>query len=426
MTVALQDLVVERSVPAVAGKRVLVVGINYAPEHTGIAPYTTQACEHLQREGADVLVLAGVPHYPHWSVPADYQGRLRVDEVRRDGVHVRRLRHVVPSQQTAVKRAAYEASFGAHVLAQRLPWVPEIVLAVVPSLLGAAAAARIARRHGARLVVWVQDLMGPAAAQSGIAGGGRVAAVTSRLEGRVLRQADSVLVLNEDFAAYVRSLGVDSQRIAVRPNWTHVAAPRGDRAGTRRRLGWTHDQVVVLHSGNMGLKQCLDNVVSAARLAATEAPHVRFVLMGDGSQRHELQGRGEDVANLQFLPPADDASFPDHLAAADVLLVNERAGAVNMSLPSKLTSYFQAAVPVIAAVPEAGGTSREVRDSGAGLVVEPENPRALLTAVADIQSDRESMSRMRKAGSAYARGHLSSAPALQELALDLAGRFPDS
>ncbi len=161
-----------------AGRKVLVVGINYAPEHTGIAPYTTQACQHLLAEGAEVVVLSGVPHYPHWSIPPQYRRRLRVDEVH-EGVRVRRLRHHVPSRQTALTRGWYELSFGLHVLGQRLPFRPDVVLAVVPSLFGAAAAAAIARRTGARLVVWVQDLMGPATAQSGIAGGGSITRATT-------------------------------------------------------------------------------------------------------------------------------------------------------------------------------------------------------------------------------------------------------
>ncbi len=43
------------------GPRLLVVGINYAPEHAGIAPYTTQACDYLASGGAQVIALAGIP-----------------------------------------------------------------------------------------------------------------------------------------------------------------------------------------------------------------------------------------------------------------------------------------------------------------------------------------------------------------------------
>jgi colanic acid biosynthesis glycosyl transferase WcaI len=50
------------------GTRIAVVGINYAPETSGIAPYTTEMCEFLASAGAEVTVLTGIPHYPEWRV----------------------------------------------------------------------------------------------------------------------------------------------------------------------------------------------------------------------------------------------------------------------------------------------------------------------------------------------------------------------
>ena len=397
-----------RALPAL---KVLVVGINYAPEHTGIAPYTTQACEHLVEQGADLLVLAGVPHYPHWSTPPEYRGTLRADE-HRNGVHVRRLRHVVPSRQHVVTRSLYELSFGAHVTAQRLTWKPDVVLAVIPSLAGAAAAAGIAGRHGARLVVWVQDLLGPATAQSGITGGGRISRATTALENWVLRRADCVLVLNQGFADYAAAVGVPDAKVVIVPNWSHVAAPTGDRVATRQRLGWAKDDVIALHSGNMGLKQGLDNVVAAARLAGERAPRVRFVLMGDGSQRDALAAAGVGVANLTMLPPASKEDFPDVLAAADVLLVNERASVVDMSLPSKLTSYYVAGQPVVAAVPGRGSTAKEIGRSGTGLVVAPEDPTALLDGIVGLLDEPDRVDAYRAAALVEATEWLTAARSL--------------
>ena len=97
----------------VAGKHVLVVGINYAPEPTGIAPYTTGVAEHLARSAASVEVFTGLPHYPSWQVPAEYGRRLRTNELV-NGVHVRRLKHYVPRTQSALTRALYEATFLVH------------------------------------------------------------------------------------------------------------------------------------------------------------------------------------------------------------------------------------------------------------------------------------------------------------------------
>jgi colanic acid biosynthesis glycosyl transferase WcaI len=399
---------------SLSGRRVLVVGVNYAPEHSGIAPYTTQACAHFADQGADVFVLAGVPHYPHWSTPKEYRGRLFVDE-QHDQVRVRRLRHVVPSTQNAVTRGAYELTFGCHVLAHTPPWRPDVVVAVVPSLAGAAAAVRIARRAAAPLIVWVQDLMGPAAAQSGIKGGDRISAVTGRLEAYVLCRASMVWVLNESFRRYVAGLGVSGALIHVVPNWTHVARPCADRAAVRARQGWRSDEVIALHSGNMGLKQRLENVVHAARLAAAEAPHIRFVLMGDGSQRTALQELAADVPTLSFRSPVADADLSDVLAAADVLLVNERATTVDMSLPSKLTSYFRAGTPVVAAVPASGATARELQRSGAGIVVEPDHGRALVDGVIRVTADVHLARTFRKAAVQYSDDYLDAGVALSRV-----------
>lgn len=361
-------------------KRVLVVGINYAPEHAGIAPYTTGLAEHLVAEGHEVYVLAGLPSYPSWTVPAEYRRRKHSDEVV-NGVRVRRLWHYVPSRQTAVRRGLYELSYGMHVAASGVPWKPDVVLAVVPSLIGGLAAARIARRHQAPLAVWVQDLMGSAAEQSGIEGGARAAKVAKWAEVKLLRRADKIAVIHDAFVDYVCAQGAPRERVEVVKNWSHIGNPTRERTEVRRMMGWPEGTLIALHTGNMGAKQALENVVEAARLADERGDEVRFVLMGDGSRRAHLEARGANVKRLEFKPPVAGDLYSDVLAAADVLVVNERGSAVEMSLPSKLTSYEVAGRPIVAAVPAAGATALEVDRLAGGRVVAAEEPAALLDAV---------------------------------------------
>ncbi|WP_030168089.1 glycosyltransferase [Streptomyces sp. NRRL S-813] len=388
-----------------------MVSTNYAPEHTGIGPYATQLAEHWAARGADTHVLAGMPHYPSWRLDPEYAGFWRTTESR-GGVTVHRRRHTVPARQTALRRALFEASLLAHQLAAppRMPR-PHAVVAQMPSLAGAVAAARIARRHRVPFVPVVQDLMGAAAAQSGISGGDKAAAVAARAERYALGRADLVGVIHDSFRPRVEAMGVDPGRIRLVPNWSHVARPSRPRAETRARLGWPEDRQVVLHSGNMGLKQGLEVLVEAARLD----PGVDVVLMGDGNQRAALQECARDVPNLRFLPPAAEADFPDVLAAADVLAVSQRASVLDMSVPSKLTSYFAAGRPVIASVADEGGTADEVRRSGAGVLVPPEDPAALLKALKDLAADPEAADRLGARGPAYVDERLSRAAGLGRL-----------
>ncbi|WP_241741381.1 glycosyltransferase family 4 protein [Streptomyces sp. L2] len=384
--------------------RVLLVSTNYAPERAGIGPYATQAAEHFAgADGAEVHVWAGMPHYPAWRTEPAYRGKWRTVE-EHNGTLVHRRRHTVPSRQTAARRVLYEASILAHGLAAppRMPR-PDVVLAQMPSLAGGILGARAARRWSRPFVPVVQDLMGAAAAQSGIRGGGRVSRTARAVEAQVLGRAALVGVIHESFIAPVTAMGVPRHTIRLVPNWSHIPRPTRPRSETRARLGWRKDRTILLHAGNMGLKQGLDVLVEAAR----QAPEVQVVLMGEGSQRSALQALGAGLPNLQFLPPAADAEFPEVLAAADVLAVTQRASVLDMSVPSKLTSYFAAGRPVVASVSVGGGAAREVSRSAAGIVVPPESAAALLNAVRELSHDPAAADRLGARGLAYIDAHLS-------------------
>ncbi|MFN8079275.1 MAG: glycosyltransferase [Kineosporiaceae bacterium] len=155
------------SFPTLTGRHILVVGINYSPEPTGIAPYTTGVAEELARHADEVTVLTGVPHYPSWSVAREHR-TFRHEEPHEPGTpRVIRLRHYVPSRQSAIRRALYEWTFLLHVLwaARRLPHRPDLIVSATPALGGAVAAARIARRFDIPLITIAQDLMAKAAGQ---------------------------------------------------------------------------------------------------------------------------------------------------------------------------------------------------------------------------------------------------------------------
>jgi glycosyltransferase involved in cell wall biosynthesis len=179
----------------------------------------------------------------------------------------------------------------------------------------------------------------------------------------------------------------------------------------------------------MGHKQGLETVIDAA-MALSSDPGVRVVLAGDGNARHSLARKADALgsSNLQFVGPQPWGAHEAMLEAADVLVVNQRASVVDMSLPSKLTSYFAAGRPTIATVSVTSETAREIERSGGGVLVPPDSPDALARAVRELRASPERCFEFGRNAKRYANERLSAAANLPqyEAFLSAACRRPDT
>ena len=374
-----------------------ILGLNYAPEPTGISPYTAGLAEGLTAAGHSVHVVTGYPHYPEWELRGDYKGWGLTETI--NGVAIKRVRHRIPRTPNALSRMHMELSFGARLVFAR--WEkPDVVLVVSPALFSSALAILRVRLRPNRPAVgiWVQDLYSRGVVETG--GGGILARSAAFVESSILKSADGVVAIHDRFKSHiVDSLGVPAGVVKVIRNWTHLEkSPTSGLAEIRAQLGWDPQDIVVLHAGNMGKKQGLENVLNAARLAQQTESRVQFVLMGDGNQRRALEAMASGLDHLTFIPPLPGDEFLGALAAADILLVNELPGVKDMAVPSKLTSYFNAGRPIIAATDVDSVTAMDVKASRGGVRVDAADPKALLTAAERIGSDNNAAGSFGEAG----------------------------
>ena len=339
----------------------------YAPEVSGSAPYTTDFAEHLRSRGAAVEVITTHPHYPQWCRTNDAANRWRREE--HNGVVVWRVPGYVPAHPSAARRVAYESAFVAAASALILSRRPDVVVGCSPGLFAAAMAGTVARTRDIPLVQWIQDVVSSAATQSGIGMGSRATHALGRLEGAALRQASAVAVPSQSFVPAVERLTNRKVPVRVVRNWSRLPdLSQVDGSSQRRLRGW-QDRTVVLHTGNIGQKQGLDELIPTLAELNHRRSDLLFVFTGDGSQRDLIREAVRGLRNVQVMDPVDDAVYVELLRAADVLLVHERSTVVDMSLPSKLTSYFAAGRPVIAVTRSDSATALEVATSGGGVTV---------------------------------------------------------
>lgn len=370
--------------------RILLVGINYAPDLIGVAKYNTELCEALTAAGHEIRVVTAPPYYPGWNIPAAYRSWFYRSEVIND-VSITRAPIYVPKRPSGAKRLIHHLSFAltsaGPVIAETLRWRPDVVFSVAPSLMSAALTAWIARRTGAFSWLHVQDFEVDAAFDLGILSNKGLRRRMVAVERSILRSFDVVSTISPQMLERLAYKGVDPERIREFRNWTDTnqISPSDGLTGFRKELGLKDTDFVGLYSGTMSNKQGLDLIVEAARQLQQDKPNVRFILSGEGPHKATLQGLAAGLTNVQFLGLQPDNRFTELLRTADFHLIPQRAEAADLVLPSKLGGIFATGRPVIAMSRPDAGLANEV--AGAGLVVPPGDTAALSAAIRSLAAD---------------------------------------
>ena len=149
--------------------------------------------------------------------------------------------------------------------------------------------------------------------------------------------------------------------------------------------------------GSSGTKG-VDVFLRAASLVAGVVPEARFVVIGDGRLRGELEALAGDLGLLEervrFLGFRDDAA--DLIAALDILAVPSRSDGT----PLVVGEAMIAGVPVV--VSRVGGLPDQVTHRRSGLVVDPEDPEGLAAALVSLLLAPDEARQLGEAGRAYA------------------------
>ena len=386
--------------------RVLLATTNYWPEPTGIAVYTTDLAQSLKDKGFEVSVLTSLPHYPWWKVPMEF-AHLIEGVTQHESVKIIRAKHLIPPRMNALVRIRFESSLlwnlrrvSKHLLGNDF----DVVIACIPTVAAGVVGMKIAKKLGVPFGLIVQDLSGAGAKQSGLKGGALISKVAFAVEGSVLKASDAMVVVSPAMRDVVLGLGVTSTKVSQITNYAARNIENVHRDFARASFGWAGDDFVVIHTGNMGAKQDLENVVEAAKVFRADA-EVKIYLVGHGNQEANLKRLCEGIENISVMPAVADDQYSALLSAADLLLVNERSTQMEMSLPSKLTSYLYSERPVIAAVPSGGATWKFL--DGVAELVEAGDPVALARSIEELSKQPEKLADLAKRGREFADAHLS-------------------
>ncbi|HEX8546122.1 MAG TPA: WcaI family glycosyltransferase [Cytophagaceae bacterium] len=366
--------------------KILVYGINYTPELTGIGKYTGEMCAWLASRGHRVEVITAMPYYPQWKVNSKYRGKWWFTEMI-DKVKVHRCPLYVPAKVSGSTRIVHEISF---MVSSTLFWMSnffkkyDCVIAICPPLLSGI----FPRLYN---IVWkkpfiyhIQDLQLDAAKELGLIKNRFFLKILELIESHLVNNANTVSSISAGMKNNILKKGVKESAYFSLPNWvdTDFIKPVDKNNPLKKRLGFAEEDKIVLYSGNIGEKQGLELLIEVAE-NFKDQPEVFFVFVGEGAYKAKLIEvvTEKNLKNVKFfsLQPYED--LPYLLGLADVHLVLQKKVASDLVLPSKLMSVLSAGGLAIVSATENTTLYNLITNEKMGIIVEPENSTALSKAI---------------------------------------------
>jgi colanic acid biosynthesis glycosyl transferase WcaI len=384
--------------------KILIVGLNFKPELTGVGKYTGELAAYLSAQGFEVHVVTTPPYYPYWQIQGRYCGWHYKKEVWQ-GVEVIRCPLWVPRRPTGFTRLVHLITFAFSslpALIVQLCWRPAVVLSVAPSMISAPFVLAFAWLCQAETWLHVQDFELDAAVKLKLLPGiNFFYSIARRLERFILSHFAHVSTISENMRLLCIEKGVNPQQVFLLPNWadTKKIHPLMEVSPLRAELSIPSQAFVALYHGNMGRKQGLEFLIEAARLLKSRR-EILFVLCGDGPVKKELAEQAALLSNVYIIDLQPEEKLNELVNLADVHLLPQLANAADLVMPSKLSTMLASGKPVIASARP--GTQISQILNAVGVLVQPENSAALAESIIDLYENPLERLRLGELSRSYA------------------------
>jgi glycosyltransferase involved in cell wall biosynthesis len=203
--------------------------------------------------------------------------------------------------------------------------------------------------------------------------------------------------------------GVEAQKVTVfYIGVDHALYRRAQRDDTmKQELGFAKGDTVIGTIGRLVEQKGIDDFVLAAVEIAKLRSACRFVVVGEGDKRAELE-RMAHTHHIDITFLGERLDIPDIINTFDLFLSTSKWEPFGIAVLEALA----ASVPVVGySVPG----MREIIDRGGGILVEKRDPLILARTAVDVLTDREQYASLQGAGLANVRAHFDIRKRMKEL-----------
>jgi glycosyltransferase involved in cell wall biosynthesis len=251
----------------------------------------------------------------------------------------------------------------------------------------------------------VRDLWPELPKQMGVIKNPVILAAMSVLEWCSYRSAHRCIGLSPGIVEGIKKRGVKASKIELVPNGCDLSIFAEDVSAWRPE-GVKDTDLMAVFTGTHGQANGLDAALdAAAELKNRSRDDVKFVLVGQGKLKEQLQQRAaeEELTNVIFHAPVNKAKLAELMKGADIgmqLLANIPAFYFGTS-PNKFFDYISAGLPVLNNYP--GWLAGMIKENKCGYAVEPDNACAFADALENAADNKNLLPEMGQRAQALAK-----------------------
>jgi glycosyltransferase involved in cell wall biosynthesis len=201
-----------------------------------------------------------------------------------------------------------------------------------------------------------------------------------QLSRRIYQSVDRIVVNSHYmFNKIVDYYGIESSKIVIIPNGVDLK-----RFSDQEKSMMLDGAPSILYLGGLFRRKGVDILIKAVAKAKAKLPGIRLHLVGSGSfgeYLEELAINEKIDKQVIFWGHADYAVIPEYYKSADICVFPSRYEPFGIVV----LEAFASGKPVVASC--VGGISETVSDGKNGILVKPNDPRALSNAIVKLSED---------------------------------------
>ena len=190
------------------------------------------------------------------------------------------------------------------------------------------------------------------------------------------------VVANGDAWQFIRT-NLRSDVIHIPPGVDSDLYCPGNRAEARRRLGLTHDRVILFVGRLIPIKN-LDWLITTFANVRREVPNSLLLIVGEGTEKSRLEGLIADLSlsdSVSLIGAVSPEKLQYYYAAADLFVMPSYYD----NFPNAVLEAMSAGLPVVAT--RTGGIPLQITYGQNGYLVEVDNSCELTSAILKLLKD---------------------------------------